>query len=121
MVNLMDFSRCKAIGRTVWFLLHVAQAADRFDTADAPAAAAIQIIKALRQFALDSNEWRLPWPLVCLRDPYQKLEFERDEEELEIMADHVEAREKLGTEMKSGEQGGPRGPRCEAKAQEDNA
>ena len=97
--DVMDFSKCKAIGRATWILLHVVQAADRFETADAPAAVAIQGIKALNQYALDTNDWRLAWQMTGLKDPYGRLRFAGDEEELEDIAGFVEAEERLATKV----------------------
>ena len=85
----MDFSKCKAMGRAAWILLHVVQAADRWETADAPAAVAIQGIKALHQYALDSQEWRLGWQMTGLKDPYGRLKFANLEEEVEDIAGFV--------------------------------
>jgi hypothetical protein len=75
--DVMDFSKCKAMGRATWILLHVVQAADRFETADAPAAVAIQGIKALHQYALDTNDWRLAWQMTGLKDPIREAPLRR--------------------------------------------
>ena len=71
--DAMGFSKRKAIKRAAWIPLHVVKAAERFETADAPAAVAIQGSTSLRQYASGMQDWRLGGQMTGLKDPYGRL------------------------------------------------
>ena len=59
----------------------------------------VQLIKSCHQFCLDGGSWKAAWVLTTVEDPYGSVEFGGTEEELNIVAGLLKAKQELATSV----------------------
>ena len=77
----------------------------------------VQLVKSCHQFCLDGGSWKAAWVSTTVEDPYGSVEFGGAEEELNIVAGLLKAKQELAATVNASRSfvGGKGGGKDEAE------
>ena len=100
--GLVRFGKMRGLRRVWAALSQICHVLDRPGGRIIALAMTIQLLKALRQVAIDKGGWRTAWRFINLPDPYTPAVFGGTERELEIISAEVRAEDDLKARLRKG-------------------